>query len=457
MRNPISVPSFMASLAASMQVKRRPSGDRMAPAGDPIDLVSEPQAVSVRSVSVPQRSRSTVVGLGLLAGATFIGVTTEVLPIGLLPAISADLSTSESVLGLAVSGYAFVVALTATPLTAATARWPRKQLLLVVLAVFALSNAVAATSSTYPVFLAARVLGGLCHGVFWSMVAGYAARLVSPHHIARATSAVFTGSALALAVGVPVGTAVGDAAGWRTAFAGAAVVTALIAVLACLALPPLDATARPGAAPGTSSAAPGSVRAALAQPGVRAIVIITGLLILGHFTVFSYTSVYLRDVGVPAAAVSAVLFGYGAAGVLGTIVLGRAYDRRPGLSFAVTISAMLSAYAVLAVLAVLAPSPGVGIAAAAAIIPLGGASIALSVALQAMMLAHAGPAPDAASSLLVAAFNAGIGGGALLGSVLLATTGTPLLPIAALLIAGMGALIAARTRPTQEPPRIRHG
>lgn len=66
------------------------------------------------------------------------------------------------------------------------------------------------------------------------------------------------------------------------------------------------------------------------------------------------------------------------------------------------------------------------------------------------------PAPDAASSLLVTSFNLGIGGGALVGSLLLAKTGTAVLPIAALVLAGTGALVAARTRPTRtttEPPR----
>lgn len=148
-------------------------------------------------------------GLGVLAAATFLGVSTELLPIGLLPQISADLSTSEAVAGAAVSGYAIVVALTATPLTAATARWPRRRLLVVVLAVYAVSHVVSALAPSFAVLMAARALGGLCHGVFWSMIAGYAARLVPAEHVGRATSAVFTGNALAVAVGLPLGTAVG--------------------------------------------------------------------------------------------------------------------------------------------------------------------------------------------------------------------------------------------------------
>lgn len=111
-------------------------------------------------------------GLGVLAAATFMGVSTEILPIGLLSAISAGLSTSPTAVGVAVSGYALVVALSAPPLTAATARWPRKRLLLTVLALYAVSNVVAAAAPTFTVLLIARALGGMCHGLFWSVIAG---------------------------------------------------------------------------------------------------------------------------------------------------------------------------------------------------------------------------------------------------------------------------------------------
>jgi predicted MFS family arabinose efflux permease len=397
----------------------------------------------------PITGPSSTLGLGVLTAATFIGVTTELLPIGLLPAISADLSTSEAATGMAVTGYALVVALSATPLTAATAHWPRRRLLLAVLTVLAASNAVAAAAPTFAVLLMARVLGGLCHGVFWSMVAGYAARLVAPDRVGRATSAVFTGNALAVAVGLPVATVAGDALGWRVTFLGAAALTATIAVLARFLLAPMPA--RPAiltpAATTTDEPPAGSVRSALAQPGVRAVAAITALLVLGHYILFSYISVYLRDVDASSAAISAALLLYGVAGVGGTVVLGRAYDRRPAASFAVVTATLLGALATLAVLGLVHSASWVIVAVIATTAVLGGAAISFPVALQAMVLTHAGPAPDAASSLFVAAFNLGISGGALAGALLLATTSSVTLPVAAVLVATAGALLAARTAP----------
>lgn len=397
-----------------------------------------------RTAATPTPGRwGSSLGLVVLAAATFVGVSTELLPIGLLPQMSSDLATSEAAAGMAVTGYALVVALSATVLTAATARWPRRRLLLVVLVVYAASTAAAAGAPDVAVLLAARMVGGLSHGVFWSMIAGYAVRLVPPEQVGRATSAVFTGNALAVAVGLPLATATGESFGWRTAFLGATALTVVVAVCARYLLPPLPALARPAVAAGERRA--GSVRDALAQPGVRKVSVVTALVVLGHYTFFSYISVYLGAVGVPSGRIGGALLAYGVAGVVGTLLLGRAYDRWPVASLAVVIGTLLCALASSAVLVLADSAPWVTAAAVVSTTALGAAAISLPVALQAMVLRHAGPAPDAASSLFVAAFNLGISGGALLGGLLLATAGVPLLPITGVVIAMSGAVLMSRT------------
>lgn len=390
-------------------------------------------------------------GLGVLAAATFAGVSIELLPIGLLPQISSDLGTSEAVAGLTVTGYALVVALSATALTAATARWPRRALLLTVLLAYAASTAAAAAAPGVAVLLAARMVSGLCHGVFWSMIAGYAARLVPPEQVGRATSAVFTGNALAVAVGLPLATASGGRVGWRLTFLGAAALTLVVAACARSLLPPLAGAARPTAADGERPV--GSVRGAFAQRGVRTICLVTALVILGHYTFFTYISTYLQTVGVPSDGLSEALLAYGVAGVAGTVLLGRAYDRWPTASVAVVTATLLGALMSSAVLVLLGAASWVTAAALGSTTALGAAAISLPVALQAMVLRHAGPAPDAASSLFVAAFNLGISTGALLGGLLLATAGVPLLPVTGLVIAASGAVLMSRTT---QGPRARH-
>ena len=386
----------------------------------------------------------------MLAAATFIGVTTELVPVGLLPAISRDLQTSEAAVGTTVSGYALVVALTAAPLTAATARWPRRRLLLAVLGLYAASSAVSALAPDLLVLLAGRALGGLCHGVFWSMVTGYAARLVRPGLVSRGTAAVFTGSALAVAAGLPLSTVVGNALGWRTTFGGACALTVLVAVLARAWLAPLPALPRPAlAGPGPVSL----LRSALARRGVRAVVVVTAVVVLGHYTFFSYVTVYLADLGASRGTTSAALLAYGVAGVAATVLLGRASARPADRRLLVVCVALLAALAVLATLPLIGHGSWVVVTAVVATAVTGGAAIAVSVPLQELVFAHAGPAPDAASSLFVGAFNLGIGAGALLGGLLLSTSGSGLLPLAAVAIAAVGVLYA-RQSPIVSRPRF---
>jgi predicted MFS family arabinose efflux permease len=75
-----------------------------------------------------------------LATAVFITSLTETLPAGVLPAMSADLGVGESAMGQSVTIYAVGTALTAIPLSAATAGWRRKRLLLVAMTGFAAAN-----------------------------------------------------------------------------------------------------------------------------------------------------------------------------------------------------------------------------------------------------------------------------------------------------------------------------
>ena len=91
-----------------------------------------------------QGLRASLPGLVSLALASCLAVTTEVLPVGLLPDVGAAFEMSDSVTGLLVSFYAVMVAALAVPLTLATSRFGRKPLLLTTLFGYALSNALVA-------------------------------------------------------------------------------------------------------------------------------------------------------------------------------------------------------------------------------------------------------------------------------------------------------------------------
>src|ERR1700761_7059917 len=201
----------------------------------------------------PARTR---LALAMLASATFVYVTAETLPVGLLPQLSAGLHVRPGTVGLLVPAYAAVAALTAIPLTASLDHRSRRTVVVGCVAVLALSQFVVAAAPDYAVVLAARIMCALAHGVFWSMLAPVAARLAPPGQAGRATALVFVGNSLALVGGIPLGTALGHAVGWRAAMAAIGLAAVLSTVALRRVLPELrtgpaepanqEATARPG-------------------------------------------------------------------------------------------------------------------------------------------------------------------------------------------------------------------
>src|SRR4051812_31554502 len=166
-------------------------------------------------------------GLFSLALASCLAVTTEVLPVGLLPDIGATFAVSDSVTGLLVSLYAVMVATLAVPLTIATSRFGRKPLLLTTLLGYALSNALVAAAPAFAVVALGRAIGGTTHALFFSLMIGYAPRLVSRAHLGRALALAGGGASAGMVLGVPLATSLGTAAGWRVSFATLAALSIL--------------------------------------------------------------------------------------------------------------------------------------------------------------------------------------------------------------------------------------
>ena len=94
----------------------------------------------------------------LMAGAFGIGVT-EFVIMGLLLEVSADLGVSISAAGLLISGYALGVVVGAPLLTAATSRWPRKNVLVGLMLIFTVGNLACALAPDYGLLMAA-LFGG---------------------------------------------------------------------------------------------------------------------------------------------------------------------------------------------------------------------------------------------------------------------------------------------------------
>lgn len=359
------------------------------------------------------------VGIFTLTALIFTSVTIEFLPTGLLPEIAAELKVSESQVGLLVSVFAGTVVLSAAPLATLTRRFPRKTLVLVVLLVFVVSSVLTGLAPNYPLLVAARVLGGLAHGLFWAVVGAYSGHLVPRKYLGRAVAITAGGGTAAFVMGVPLGTAIGHAFGWRSSFLIMAGVILVLAVVAARLLPPVDHIE-----PLVTGEIPLPLRKDKSIPGIILICVTVVLLMTAHNIFYTYIAPFLLGpVGVPTSAVALVLFLYGSAAVIGLVFAGVLSDRFPRASLAASL--LVIALSVL-VIGLFPGTPWV-VFPALVIWSIGfGAGPAI---VQARMLHTASRRMrDIASAYLTTSFNIGIGVGALIGAVLLDVVGVGFLP-----------------------------
>ncbi|MEU4559829.1 MFS transporter [Actinoplanes sp. NPDC023936] len=381
----------------------------------------------------------------VLGASTFCYVTAETLPIGLLPQISAGLGVSEAQVGLLLTSYAVVAALSTIPLTALTMRVPRHTLLAVTVAVFVVSQAAAALAPTFTVLVLSRLICALAHGVFWSVIGPITARLAPPGQVGRATSLVFIGNSLAIVFGVPLGTALGQWLGWRMAIgviaaAGAICFVAMIALLPAMPVLPRDRATR----------LKRQMRDAvliLRNRRVAGLCAVTVVVVVGHFAAYTYIAPLVRrDAGLDGAALSALLLGYGAVGLIANFVVGRFVDRRPGpILLGLTL-------AVAASIVLLAPVLG-PVATVLAVLIWGGAFNAIPVLLGSASLRVAPTSRDAASAVYVVAFQIGIGSGAFIGERTVSAGHLAALPVVTAVFAVAAAVLVVTFRSTF-PARI---
>ncbi|MFI7635458.1 MFS transporter [Nonomuraea sp. NPDC049400] len=385
----------------------------------------------------PSTARS-IGALAALSVSTFIYVTTETLPIGLLPLIAADLSTSPSAVGLLVTGYGLMVVFASVPLTRLTYRMPRRLLLTSLLAVFVAGNALSAAATAYGVLLGARVGVALSQALFWAIVVSTATGLFPPRVHGRVVSVVFAGSSLAAVLGVPAGTWLGQQAGWRASFLALSAVGLLALVAIALLLPAAPA--------GAGSVTEGTDPDAGAYWRLMAM---ATLAVTGAFAGYTYVAPFLTDVsGFPAAAIGPLLLVRGIASLLGVALGGHLADRDARAAMVVPVAAQSVA---LLGLYVLGDVPIV----AAGLVALTGLSFsAMCTAAASRILQVAPGSVELASAGVSTAFNVGITAGAFIGSVLLPGFGVRSTALVGGLLSLAALALTIRRSPSRRDQRV---
>jgi len=381
------------------------------------------------------------VQLSVLAAAAFVYVTAEMVPVGALAAIAADLRVSEALVGTLLASYALVAALATVPLVRFTARWPRRTTLLLTLVCLTVSQLISALAPNFTMLASGRVLCALTHGLMWSVIAPIGARLVPATHAGRATAAVYVGTSLALVAGNPLTAAMSELWGWRLAVvlvsvAGAAVTVAAWAVLPRMTMPRDEAT---------------TVRRSVRHHRNSRLITLTALTLIGvtgHFISYTFIVVIIRDVVVVhGPRLAWLLAAFGIAGLISMAAMARPLDRWPQASVVGCLAALALTFAVLTSLA-FDHSAGlvVLIVGVAAIVLWGAASTALPPMLQAVAMRTAPDDPDGASGVYVSGFQVGIMAGSLSGGLLYERAGLAFMIAAstALVMVALTAVTATR-------------
>ena len=388
------------------------------------------------AVELPQRGlRGHLAGLLSLALASCLAVTTEMLPVGLLPGMGESFRVADSVTGLLVSLYAVMVAVLSVPLALVTARFARKPLLLTTLLGYALSNALVAIAPTFLLLAVGRAVGGITHALFFSLCIGYVPRLVSGAQVGRALAIATGGATAGFIVGVPLSTSLGMALGWRTAFGVLAGLSVMTLLLVAKLLPSVsnDTPTR-------------SARSHGARGALGTVVASNSLTYLGQFTLYTFVSVLFLAAGVRPSFIGPLLLLCGMCGLAGLAYAASTLDRQPRRTTITILSVVI-----VAIVGIGAGFPMlVPVIIAAAV--WNGAFGGVPSIYQACAVRTHAVSPELAGAWVNASANFGIAGGAAIGAALLPLAGLGALPWVSALLIGLGlatSVVARRAFPTR--------
>lgn len=346
---------------------------------------------SIPAVSSSDHSRSDTSLVLLLTFGVFGIIATEMGVAGIIPQIAERFDVSVPVAGWTVSAFALVVSVCAPFLPAAMSGVDRRTVMLATLTLFTLSNVVALLSTSFGVLLAARMLAAVLHPVYTAMAFTLAAQ-ASPEDPSRGIARVFTGVSAGMVLGVPWASFVTAHVGYEAATASFGLAN-LVALLVTWKRVPSMPAKRIGL--GTQL---GVFRNPALGLSVAAFAALNGAM----FGFFSFLNDFLhRASGFDFDAVSAVLFGYGLANIVGNVLAGRFFGKeRRFFSLAVPL-AMFGAYALLYATA------ETRLAAAGLVLGLGVAAGFASIVGQNLIATAARRAPDLANGLFLSAANFG--------------------------------------------------
>ncbi len=256
--------------------------------------------------------------IGMTVSA-FIFNTSEFMPIGLLTDIAKSFEIAEAKAGMLITVYSWIVMLLSLPLMILVSRIDYRRLFMGTVAVFGICQVLTVLSNSYGMLMVSRIGVACAHAIFWSIASPIAVRMASEAHQSKALSMVVTGTSVATIAGLPLGKMVGHYAGWRIAFLIVAVITFVVLVYMAFLFPKMDC-----GEPFRVKQLPQLFK----NRSLVCVYIQTFLFVVGYYTSYSYIDPFLQQVaGMGNSMVTITLFVFGAAGLFGSFLFSKFYDK----------------------------------------------------------------------------------------------------------------------------------
>ena len=358
-------------------------------------------------------------------------IASEFMPVSLLTPMAAGLNATEGQTGQAISVSGLFAIAASMLVTTAAGRLDRKWVLVAMTALMLLSLVLVAAAPNFAMLMLGRALLGICIGGFWALATAVIMRLVPAADMPRALALMYGGQAIAAAFAAPIGSYLGGLLGWRAVFWVLVPIVAVNLAWHLSSLPSLPARGRQEFR---------GMIGLLARPHFRRGLIAAMLSWGSAFTMFTYLRPFLEQVtGADVAVLSTLLLLLGCAGFAGTWGAGRFVTG--SVAPLLRLPALVMGGCTLGLLLL-----GRSVVAAGMFLAIWGAmNTAMSVIWMTWMSRTVDDAPEAAGSLMVAAIQASILLGAVLGGLLLDSlsiaatfAGSVALAIAAVLLIGGG-------------------
>lgn len=290
-------------------------------------------------------------GLIVVMLMSFLLVTAEFLPNGVLTEMADGLGVTPGQAGQTVTVTALVGLLVAPTIGLVFPRLDRRSLLVWMALAAAASNLIVAVAPNLVVVLLARFFLGAAISAFWSMSITVAARIAGPERLGRAVMFTAAGTSLATVAGVPLGVMLAELVDWRAVFAIAGVATGLLAIALRALLPSV-----PAARASSIRLLVDTVR----SPGIGLGLVGHVFVVLGHFLAYTYVRLALERIPeVDAGTIVVLLALFGAGGLIGNLVIGLIIDRT--FRFFAVLAPLVIAVSVAAMLLLSGTVAGIGV------------------------------------------------------------------------------------------------